>query len=117
MEYAEVISRWIHVGTAIVLVGGSVFMRFVLMPAASELPEDQHEALKKRVLGRWKRFVHTGILLFILSGGFNYFRAMPFHKGDKLYHPLIGTKILIALVIFFLISALVGKSAGLIQPL
>jgi hypothetical protein len=34
------------------------------------------------------------------------------HKGDKLYHPLIGTKILLAFVVFFLASALVGRSAG-----
>ena len=34
-----IISRWMHIGSAIVVVGGSVFMRFVLMPAAAELPE------------------------------------------------------------------------------
>ncbi len=111
MEYLEVVSRWIHVGTAIVLVGGSVFMRFILMPAAKDLPDDQHLALKGRIMGRWKRFVHTGIMLFMLSGAYNYYKAMPFHKGDKLYHPLIGTKIILAMIVFFIISALVGKSA------
>ncbi len=35
---------------------------------------------------------------------------MPLHKGDGLYHALIGTKMILALVIFFIASALVGKS-------
>lgn len=109
--FLNVISRWIHVGTAIVLVGGTVFMRFLLMPAAAELPEGEHEALRARILGRWKRFVHAGILLFLLSGFYNYIVVtLPAHRGDRLYHPLIGVKILLAFAIFFLASALVGRS-------
>ncbi len=113
-DLVPLISRWIHVGTSIVLVGGSVFMRFVLAPAAATLPDAEHTALRERVIGTWKRFVHIGILLFLLSGFYNYLAvALPNHKGDKLYHALMGTKIILAFVVFFIASALVGKSAGL----
>lgn len=115
MEALNVLFRWLHVGTAIVVLGGSVFMRFVLMPAAAELPDDQHDALRGRVMGRWKKFVMIGIALFLISGFYNYFVvSIPKHKGDagKLYHPLIGTKILLAFVVFFLGSALTGRSAA-----
>jgi len=108
----DVISRILHVGTAITLVGGSAFMLLVLMPAAKQLEDAPHQQLSKRVIGRWKRFVHAGILLFLLSGIYNYFRAMPKHDGDALYHALLGIKILLALGIFVLASALVGKSAA-----
>jgi uncharacterized membrane protein len=109
----NVLSRWIHVGTAIVVLGGSVFMRFVLMPAAAQLPDAEHDALRQRVMGRWKKFVMTGIALFLISGFYNYIVvAIPQHKGDKLYHPLIGTKILLAFAVFFLASALTGRSAA-----
>ena len=37
---------------------------------------------------------------------------MPEHKGDGLYHALIGTKIILAFAVFFIASALVGRSAG-----
>lgn len=110
MEYLDVISRWVHIGTAIVIVGGSVFKRFVLIPSAADLTEDTRDSMKGRVASRWKMFVHIGILLFILSGGYNYFKAMQTHKGMPLYHALIGTKILLALVVFFLLSVLVGRS-------
>lgn len=109
--WLSVLSRWTHVGTAIVILGGSVFLRFVLSPAASQLPEAEHQALRQNVMARWKRFVHAGIALFLLSGFYNYIQAMPNHKGDGLYHALIGTKILLALVVFTLASGLVGRSA------
>lgn len=108
----DVLSRFIHVATAIVMVGGTVFMRFVLMPAAAELPQAEHDQLRQRLLARWKRVVHGGIGLFIVSGFYNFFQALPKHKGDGLYHALVGTKILLAFGIFFIASALVGRSAA-----
>ena len=39
------VSRVVHVGTAITLVGGSVFTLLVLMPSAKELPDAEHEQL------------------------------------------------------------------------
>jgi uncharacterized membrane protein len=112
MEWADVISRWAHVGTAIVLLGGAVFSRFVLLPSAAELSEDEQEKLRSGVLSRWKRFVHAGIALLLLSGFFNFYRAMPLHKAEKAYHALIGIKILLALGLFFVASALVGRSSA-----
>jgi uncharacterized membrane protein len=106
----DVISRIVHVSTAIALVGGTVFMLFVLLPAAEELNAEEHDKLKVSVNRIWKRFVHLGILLFLLSGFYNYFRAMPLHKGDGLYHALIGIKMILAFVIFFIASILVGRS-------
>lgn len=112
MEYLSVLSRIAHVGTAIVLVGGTVFMRFVLMPAAKELPEAEHDQLRQRLMAKWKRVVHGGIALLLLSGLFNYMQQIPKHKGDGLYHALLGTKMLLALIVFFIASALVGQSAA-----
>lgn len=109
------VSRIVHIGTAIVLVGGTVFMRLLVMPAATEvLDQPTHDKLRARVMSVWKRFVHGGIALFLISGGINYYRviASGAAKADKLYHPLVGTKILLALAIFFIASALVGKSAA-----
>lgn len=106
-----VLSRWVHIGSAVVVVGGSVFLRYVLMPAAAELPEAEHNALRGRLMQTWKKVVHTGILLFLLSGFYNYLVvALPQHRGDKLYSALIGIKILLAFVVFFFAIALTGRS-------
>ena len=113
MEFIEVISRIVHIGTAIVLIGGSVFMLLVLMPAAKLLPDEAHQSLRTAITGRWKRFIHAGILLFLISGFYNYLQAIPLHKGDGPYHALIGTKILLAFGVFFLAAAMVGRSPAL----
>ena len=101
MLIIDIVSRITHVLTAITLVGGSLFTLLVLMPAAKELADDAHNQLAASITGRWKRFVHGGVLLFLVTGFYNYFRAIPSHKGDSLYHALVGTKILLALGIFF----------------
>ena len=109
----DLLFRWIHIGTAIVILGGSVFLRFVLMPAAKDLPDAEHDALRERLMGRWRKIVGIGIGLFLISGFYNYLVVMmPQHKGDKLYNALLGTKILLAFGVFFLASALTGRAAA-----
>ena len=111
MDVLSLLSRWTHIGTAIVLVGVTCFLRFVLAPAAAQLPDVEHQKVKELVMKTWKKFVHAGITLFLASGFYNYLVVQaPNHKGDKLYHALMGTKILLALGIFFFASALVGRS-------
>ena len=111
MLLVDLLARWAHVGSAIVLLGGAVFTRFVLLKAAAELPQDQHDALKARIRATWSRFVSIGILLLLLSGFYNFItKSIPQNKGNGLYHALMGTKILISLAVFFLASVLAGRS-------
>src|SRR5262245_670970 len=106
-------SRWLHVGTAIVLLGGSVFLRFVVLPAAERLTSEASESLRDRVRASWKLFVHAGVALLLVSGLYNYLAVLaPKHKGDGLYHALMGSKILVALAVFFLVEVLVGRAAA-----
>ena len=90
MEWLDIVSRIVHVGTAITLVGGSAFILLVLMPSSRELADDASDKLSVAIMGRWKRFVHVGVLLFLVSGFYNYIRAIPNHRGDGLYHALTG---------------------------
>ena len=87
----DVISRWAHVGTAILLVGGTAFFRLAVIPALGPDSKD----LVGRIRENWKKFVHIGILLFLVSGFYNYIQAAKgVHKGDSLYHMLVGIKML-----------------------
>ncbi|MBT4865175.1 MAG: hypothetical protein HON53_08665 [Planctomycetaceae bacterium] len=117
MDIVAILSRWAHVGAAVVLVGGTVFMRFALMPAAKELPEDVHNSLRERVMGNWRKIVGIAILLLLLSGIANFFFVLKdkprLEEHKSLYHSLIGIKIILAMVVFFLASALSGRAKGL----
>ncbi|MCH2210131.1 MAG: hypothetical protein MK110_02435 [Fuerstiella sp.] len=103
-----VISRWAHIGCAIVLIGGSAFIWLVLQPVLRDESSDLHD----RIRGRWKMFVHPGVLILLFSGVYNFVKAVPNHRGDLLYHMLLGTKMLLALIVFALASILVGNKPG-----
>lgn len=112
MDPLQLILRWLHVGPAIVLVGGTFFMLFVLHPASSVLADDQRQSLRAAVIKRWKMVVHVGVLLFLISGFYNYIVVMaPQHKGDGLYHALMGVKMLLAMSVFLIAELLVGRSS------
>jgi len=106
----DVVSRIVHLLTAVSLVGGSLFLALVLGPALRSLNSSTAADVGTAVGGRWKMWVHGGIALFLLSGFYNYIRAMPGHKGDGLYHALVGTKILLAFGVMVIASGLVGRS-------
>jgi uncharacterized membrane protein len=113
VDITAIISRIVHVLTAIALLGGAFYVRTALLPAARDLSETEHDALKSRLRSRWSKVVMIGILLLIVTGFYNYLVvAAPAVKGQKLYHPLMGVKILLAFAVFFLASALAGRSAA-----
>jgi uncharacterized membrane protein len=105
----QILFRWIHVGTAVVLVGGAAFLRFVVHPSVAPLTEADRDQLMTRIIGRWKRAVMIGIALLLITGFYNYLTV----ERAPRYHMLMGSKILAALAVFFLASALTGRSAGL----
>jgi uncharacterized membrane protein len=110
----DFLSRWIHVGAAIVMLGGSVYLRWVVMPAAMELPEAELIPFRERLKSRARKIIMVGILLLLLTGFYNYVMVgAPSHTGENkgVYHALMGVKMLLALGLFFLASVLAGRSA------
>lgn len=107
----QLLFRWIHIGSAITVVGGTTFMLLVLLPAAEQILHEEHLKLRAAILKRWKWIVHGGVALFLISGFYNYVAVMaPQHKGDGLYHALMGVKMLLAMAVFGLAEVLVGRS-------
>jgi len=52
----SVVSRWVHVGTAVVLIGGLTALRFVVAPVLAG-----NTAALEAIRQRWKKFVHAEI--------------------------------------------------------
>jgi uncharacterized membrane protein len=96
------IMRWVHILSAIIALGGTIFMRYVLHPVASDQMNDvQHEHFRAAIRKRWQRIVHLCIVLFLVSGLYNFVVVMvPLHRGDGVYHALFGIKFLLAMVLF-----------------
>ena len=94
---------------------GSCALKRTAQRAGLKVSETKHEINVDAaiVTANWRKFVRAGIVLFLLTGFYNYLVvAVPQHHGDKLYHMLMGIKIVAAFGVFFLAEALVGRSAA-----
>lgn len=108
----DVVSRWFHIWFAAVVIGGAVFQWLAMLPAVGLLSDEQRAVMRERINSRWGKVVAVASLILIVTGFYNYLVVMrPRHKGDGSYHMLMGIKILISFVVFFLAAALSGRSA------
>ncbi len=114
------VSRWAHILAAITAVGGTIFIRYALLPSLATLPDDQRQRLHEALRARWSKAVMISIVLLLASGLYNFITINASLRdggaavqGIKpMYHALFGVKFLLGLGIFFIASALVGRSAA-----
>ncbi|HEY2881043.1 MAG TPA: hypothetical protein VGJ15_01385 [Pirellulales bacterium] len=120
MNWVSWILRWLHLVAAITAVGGTIFMRFALVPSVVVLSDEQRKMLHEQVRSRWAKLVMASIGFLLLSGLINY---LTFYFDSKkpawdawresykgLYQAVFGVKFLLAMAIFFIASALAGRS-------
>ncbi|HEX4822746.1 MAG TPA: hypothetical protein VFV19_00375 [Candidatus Polarisedimenticolaceae bacterium] len=110
------ILRWCHIVPAVVAGGATVYTFLALIPALGELPAAEAARLREAVVRRWRVVFMVCVTLLLASGLLNFLLYQsPAHRGQALYHGIFGIKFLAALVVFFLGSALTGRSAALAQ--
>jgi uncharacterized membrane protein len=105
IDWLALLLRWLHIVAAVAVVGGTIFMRLALVPAAADLPEEARGPLAEGVRRRWAKVVMAAILFLLVSGLWNFFAINASFKAaglkiPALYHPLFGLKFLLALGIF-----------------
>jgi len=105
-----VVFRWMHILAAITAVGGAIFMRVALLPAAAWLPEKERERLAEEVRSQWAKWVMAAIAFLLISGFYNFLRYQFSYHLPAAYQMLFGIKFLLALAVFFLASVLSGRS-------
>jgi len=102
--------------TAVMGGGAAFFAALALLPTLREMPEPTRSAIRSAVADRWRPVLSASIGLLLLSGIANFVLFQgPAHAGQALYLALFGVKVLAALGVFFLASALMGRSEAL-QP-
>ncbi|MBX3395004.1 MAG: hypothetical protein KF841_06515 [Phycisphaerae bacterium] len=111
MNLLDHFMRWLHVMGAIVAGGAAIFALAALLPALKLVSDDMRATFHEAIRPKFAKLISAGIGALIISGVYNYvFVKMPLHKGQGLYHGLMGCKILLALAVFFIASALTGKA-------
>src|SRR5260370_23059536 len=114
--WVMLVARWLQILSAALAIGVPIYVRFVLMPAAaSTLDEENHARLREALARRWRMIVHILIVVFLATGFYTYLVVARWDKLPSnirpMYHMFIGIKILVALAMFTISSALAGRSA------
>lgn len=114
MSFVAILLRWLHVVPAVAAGGATFYAVIALLPTLGEMPEGDRGRLRETLTRRWRGMFMACTTLLLASGILNFilFQAKA-HKGQPLYHGLFGVKLLAAMIVFFLGSALTGRSAGL----
>ncbi|MGC4002166.1 MAG: hypothetical protein QM811_03060 [Pirellulales bacterium] len=122
IDYLALSLRMLHIMAAMTAVGGSIFLRTALIPALPTIDDPARATLHEAIRRRWAMVVGIAIGILLLSGLANFMLFMRAYKewGDvwreayaKPYNILFGVKFLLAFVMFFLASALAGRSSAL----
>jgi|HubBroStandDraft_1064217.scaffolds.fasta_scaffold72492_3 uncharacterized membrane protein len=99
MPWLTILSRWIHVVSACIALGGTFFIVVVLPVGFKILPPDLATEAHQKIRRVFKMVMHSTILLLLLSGIFNTIAAWGKYKLDpRLLHPLWGTHVLFGLI-------------------
>lgn len=113
MEIFNIIVRFIHIASVAALVGGTLFMVFAMSPALKLVDEQLRQSLLTLARKRFMRISHAAMTLLILSGAWTWYVSFEdYRQAGKALQPVLGTKVLIAVVIFAIIT---GVATGALK--
>ncbi|TWT90558.1 hypothetical protein Mal64_09510 [Pseudobythopirellula maris] len=107
----SLLSRVFHTTCAATILGGLVYLRFVLAPGAA-VADDPEAAVYAGRRKAWAMCVGVCSMLLILSGVYNLVVIVGSEpKPSGLYHPLFGVKVILAVVVMALAARASGAAA------
>lgn len=102
---AAALAQWLHLGAAVVAVGGVLYARAVLGPALRALPPEERAQVLRAAGRRFHPILWAAIALLLVTGLYNVVLAADAHAADPLYWQLLGLKIVLAVALFGLALA------------
>jgi hypothetical protein len=97
MTALGIFMRFLHIISAITLLGGIFAWRFGAIPATAALASETRVKVGDAIASTWRPFVISAIIGLLLSGIYNFLSKTGLTPA---YHAVIGIKILLALHVF-----------------
>lgn len=96
-EILSYVARWLHIASAITLLGGMIFAAAAWLPAMNSVSESQRQQVSDAIASRFRPWFILAMAGLLGSGFYNYLakKGMP-----PAYHMLFGMKFLLALHVF-----------------
>ena len=112
MDYLNLALRWLHVLSAITLVGGVLYTRFAVLPLLESLDEERRESVGAAMRRNWAKYMMIALTILLVTGITNMILIPktidPAVKSN--YSMLVGIKFMLAMPVFFIVSVLNGRS-------
>jgi hypothetical protein len=105
MAVLTIFMRFLHILSAITLVGGALTWRYAAIPALAPLAADTRSKVGDAIAAAWRPFVLSAIAGILISGIFNFLRKTGLTPA---YHAVFGIKILLALHVFAVLFLATG---------
>lgn len=97
MPVLNVFMRFLHIVSAITLVGGVLAWRFAAIPATTALASDVRAKVGDALAAAWRPYVILAVAGLLISGVYNFLGKTGLTPA---YHAVIGVKFLLALHVF-----------------
>src|SRR5579872_4652257 len=97
MPALTVFMRFLHIISAMALIGGALAWRCSAIPATASLAEETRSKVQAAIASAWRPFVLTATLGVLVSGVFNFWRKVETTVLTPAYHSIFGIKVLLAL--------------------
>jgi uncharacterized membrane protein len=97
MDALNIIMRFLHILSAVVLAGGALTWRFAVIPSTETLNAETRGKVGDAIARAWRPFVLSAIAGILISGTYNFLRKTNLPPA---YHAVFGIKVLLALHVF-----------------
>lgn|SRR4030067_1565110 len=67
-EIILIFINWLHLGAAVIWIGGIFFMLFIAIPSAKKIPREETHTIMGYISKRFTYFANYSILILILTG-------------------------------------------------
>jgi uncharacterized membrane protein len=94
------LARYIHIASAITLLGGMFFALIAWLPALQKAGGAGEQSISDAIAARFRPWFLLAMLGLLLSGFYNYYRHVQLKDVPPLYHMVFGMKFLLALHVF-----------------
>ena len=104
MTFLPAFIQWLHVGSVVLLIGGFFFLRVILLPSTSVLPDSQKPKLVEAAFRRFRVVVWIALVTTLMSGIYNFIAflrsASTATQDPSVYILVLGIKLFIVFLIF-----------------
>jgi len=111
MLVLNIVLRWAHIIGAILLVGGVIYQWLVMGKSNPAANIASAAAANDPYRRRWSIVAMIAITLLLVSGLVNTALVSIHYQLSPAYNSLLGVKLGLALIVFYLASVLSGRSA------